>query len=263
MNKDNKYKSIRILSPRFQRIWKIAQVDFQKRYYNSKIGLLWALINPISQIALYYFVFTQIFQRGEENYVLYLFSALVIWLAFSQATSLGMTLLKKKTYLIESVQFDWLDLYTSHMISVLLGLLFNICAYLILLVLTGASIGAQFYMFPFILLTWYLLTAGVSIILGIIYPSLEDIAHIWPLLVMIGFWVSGIFFTGTFYLDNYQWFIYLNPFIGILLNVRACLLEGNSFFFNLFVINLLYAIIIYVVAVVLFRKFAKKSMEEL
>ncbi len=249
--------------PRLERIWKIAQVDFKKRYYNDRFGLLWALVNPLSQIALYYFVFTRILQRQEDNFVLYLFGGLIIWLAFSQATTIGLRLLTNKMHLIESVQFEWIDLYTSHMISFTIGLLFNLLAYFALMILTGTNLGTNFYLFPVILISWFFITAGVSIILGLIRPIFEDINHIWSILLMVGLWVTGIFFPGTYYFDNHSWFLIVNPFVGLVLNTRACLLEGNEIYFQLMLINLAYGVILYGIAFVLFKKFAKKVTERL
>ena len=263
MIKQNTSSPIFTPSNRAERIWKIAQVDFKKRFYNDKFGLLWALLNPLTQIALYYFVFTIILKRGEDNYVLFLFCGIMIWLAFSQATTMGLRVIISKIHLIESVQFNWLDLYISHMISVLMGLLFNIVAYLILLLAFGAKLGGHFYLIPIVLLTWYLITGGISIILGLIRPIFEDIAHIWSLLLMVGFWVSGIFFSGTYFLSEHTWFSIVNPFIGLILNFRSCLLEGNEISFFLLWINLLSGVCIYIIAVLLFNKYAKKVTEQL
>jgi len=248
---------------RLERIWKIAQVDFKKRYYNDKFGLLWALINPLTQITIYYFVFTRIFQRGQPNFALYLFSATVIWLAFAQGTTTGSKILSNKRYLTENIQFNWTDLYTSHMVSVLMGLVFNLCAYFLMVLITGATIGKYFYLFPIVLATWYFLTAGVSIILSLIRPIFYDVIHIWPLLIMIGFWVSGIIFPGTFYFDNYSWFLHVNPFVGLLLNARACLLTGHDIFYSLLIENLIYSICLYGLAIFLFKKYAKSVVENI
>jgi ABC-type polysaccharide/polyol phosphate export systems, permease component len=248
---------------RIERIWKIAQVDFKRRYYNDRLGLIWALANPLTQIALYYFVFTRIFQRKEEHFVLFLFAGLIFWLSFAQSTTFGLKVLTNKIHLLESVRFNWIDLYTSHMISMSFGLIFNLAAYLVLLILTGASLGGYLYLLPVVLLTWYLLTAGASIILGLIRPVFEDISHIWSLLLMIGLWVTGIFFPGTFYFENYQWFIWLNPLVGLILNVRACLLEGNDLHVNLLLYDFAFGLILYLLALYLFRRYAKKVTEQL
>ena len=250
-------------SNRLERIWKIAQVDFKKRYYNDKAGLLWALINPITQILLYYFVFTKILQKDQENFVPYLFCGILIWLSFSEATKKGMQVFTTKKYLIENIQFEWKDLYTSHMFSISFGLIFNLVAYFIILILIGAKVGSYFLYLPIILITWFILTLGIAMILGIIKPIFDDMVHIWSLLLLVGFWVSGIFFSGTFYFENYPWFPHVNPFVGIILNLRGCLLENNPFFISLMIENLIFALVVFGLAVVLFNKYAKKVVERI
>lgn len=248
---------------RIERIWKIAQVDFKRRYYNDILGLLWALVNPLSRIAIYYFVFTRIFQRNRENYALYIFCGLILWIAFSEATRTGSTLIKRKKYLIENIQFDWLDLFYSHMISVFLGLVFNLIAYVGITVVSGVSLGLNFHMFPIILLVWYFISMSTSILLALIRPVFDDIVHVWNILLMMGFWTSGVFFDGTFFYDNYSWFLYANPFVGIILNTRACLLENHHFHVELLWINIGYAVILYGIAAFLFRRNVHKIIEKI
>ena len=91
---------------RVERIWKLAQVDFKRRYYNDKLGLLWALINPATQVAIYYFVFTNFFGNREPNYAVKLFAAIILWRAFTDSASKGANILKTKSYLIENIQFN-------------------------------------------------------------------------------------------------------------------------------------------------------------
>lgn len=248
---------------RLERIWKIAQVDFKKRYYNDKAGLLWAFINPITQILLYHFVFTNILQKDKENFVPYLFCGILIWLSFTEATKKGMQVFTNKKYLIENIQFDWKDLYISHMFSVSFGLTFNFLAYFIILIFIGVNIGSHFFYLPIILLTWFILTLGLTMILGIIRPVIDDIVHIWSLLLLVGFWVSGIFFSGTYYFENHPWFPHINPFIGIILNLRGCLLENNPFFPTMMIENLIYAVVVLVIALLLFKKYSKKVVERI
>ena len=47
---------------RLERIWKLAQVEFKKRYYNDRLGLVWALLNPLFQMGIYYLVFKYIYK---------------------------------------------------------------------------------------------------------------------------------------------------------------------------------------------------------
>jgi len=250
---------------RLERIWKLAQVDFKKRYYNDKFGLLWALINPLTQITIYYFVFTKIFQRGGAipNFEFYLFCALIIWIAFSEATNLGMRILYTKRYLIENIQFNWVDLYFTHIISVSLGMCFNFFAYALGLVVLGVSVGTYWYLFPIVLITWACYSFSLSMILSILRPIFDDIVHIWKILIMIGFWISGIFFPADELLQEYPLLGYFNPFLGLILNTRACVLENNPIFFDLLILNLSGGIFLVLLGLLIFKKFSKKIIEKL
>lgn len=248
---------------RLERIWKLAQVDFKKRYYNDKFGILWALVNPLSQVAIYYFVFVRIFGRNEENYVLYLYGAIIIWMAFTEAANRGSHLLKQKRYLIENIQFDWMDLYYSHIISVLLGFFFNMIIYFVISIPYRNTFGEYWYLFPLVLLSWALISLSCGIILCLVRSVFDDAIHIWNIITKFGFWASGIFFPGVFLLENYTWVAYANPFVGIIMNVRACLLVNNEFYFQLFFWNLLYGFILFFIARALFYRYSKNIVEKL
>lgn len=248
-------------SNRFERIWKLAHVDFKKRYYNDKLGIVWALINPISQIAIYYFVFTIVLERNEDNFVLFLFSGILIWSSFAEGSIAGSNLLVNKKYLIENIQFNWVDLYLSHMLAIFLGLTYNMMAYFIIMIILGVSVGTYFYLLPLVLLSWFLITISVSLLLSLIIPIFEDIKHIWSILILIGFWTSGIFFSGNFYIEKYDWFTLCNPFVGIILNFRAVLLEGNEFYHSLLYINIIYGLSFFILSIILFKKFSRNVIE--
>ncbi len=248
---------------RIERIWKIAQVDFKRRYYNDVLGLLWALANPLSQIGLYYFIFTRIFKKEQENYVLYIFCGIILWLAFAEASRKGSLILKEKQYLMENIQFNWVDLYISHMLSITYGMVFNFFAYAIISLLYRNTYGEYFYLFPIVLLTWFIFGLAISIILSLLRPLFEDSFHIWNILLNIGFWSSGIFYSGTYFFEDYTWFSYINPFIGIILNARACLLENNELYPFWLIYNFLFAGIFLVVAIYIFKKNIKKVTEKI
>lgn len=248
---------------RIERILKLAQVDFRKRYYNDRLGILWSLINPLSRIAVYYFVFTRIFQRNRENYALFIFAGFILWMGFTEASSKGSNLLKAKRYLIENIQFNWLDLHVAHMLSILMGLSVNIIAYLVIAVCMGVQFDSYFFLLPVILFNWFIVALAVCMVLSLIRPIFDDIIHIWNILTMMGFWMSGIFFDGSFYLSNYRFVAYLNPFVGIILNGRACLLENMTLYPKLLMYNLGYGLVLLAIATFLFNRYSHKTFEKI
>ena len=61
-------------SNKLERIWLLAKIEFKLRYYENKLGLLWALIKPISDIFIYYIAFQVILKQGVPHFVSFLFT---------------------------------------------------------------------------------------------------------------------------------------------------------------------------------------------
>lgn len=90
-------------------IWKLAKNDFKKRYAGSYLGFLWALVQPVVTVLMYYIVFDKVFQTRsqmvasgvEVPYVLYLTAGLVPWFFFSEAITNGTNALLEYSYLVK------------------------------------------------------------------------------------------------------------------------------------------------------------------
>ena len=239
---------------RLERIWKLAQIDFKRRYYNDRLGLLWALINPIFQISVYYLVFTRIMVVDKENYALFLFSGILIWTLFAEASKKGMFVLKNKRYLIENIQFEKVDLFVSQTISVFMGFFFNLIIYLLLALILGVDFSLKIFFIIPILLTVFLLCMASGLILATLIIYFDDTYHLWDMILFVGFWASGIIFPVDIFVSNNPYFVYLNPFIGILDNTRAILLYNVSPDYYLLGLNFVYAVLLLVFSVYTFKR---------
>ena len=227
-------------SNRLERIWKLAQIDFKKRYYDDKLGMFWALLNPILQVAIYYFVFSTVMNRGEEDFALFLFVGLVFWTTFMIGTKQGINTFRTKRYLIENIQFNKIDLFFSHSISVFIGFLFNLGAYLVAATVYGIKFSFFTAFFGGILLTAivFILIFGSTLVLSTLSITLKDINHIWDFSLLCGFWTAGIFFPAAKIVEKLSIIQYINPFLGLIENARRILMYNQELDLNFLVINL-------------------------
>ncbi len=246
---------------RLERIWKLAQVDFKKRYYNDKLGLFWALLNPLFKIAIYYMVFTYVMDRGRENFAIFLFAGLLVFMAFTEAASKGLTIMKSKKYLLENIQFNKIDLFTSSTISIFLGFSFNLVAYTCFVLAAGIEVGSNFFYLPILLVNIFILCIGTSLILATIQIYLKDIKHLWAIIVIATFWSSGIFFPAEAILEKLPQAVYVNPLIGIIDNMREITMNNSSPNFSFILINYITSIVIMIIGLVAFKKFSHKAIE--
>ena len=248
---------------RIERIWKLAQVDFKKRYYNDRLGLLWALIKPIFEVIVYYMVFTVAFKVERENFALFIFCGIIFWMLFAETTTQGIWLLSKKLYLIENIQFNRIDLYYSYTISVIIGFTFNIGAYFLIASIMGVFPDWDTLYIPLLVLNFMTIAIGVTMILSSIQPFLKDIWHAWDMVLIVGFWTSGIFFDLDVILDPFPWALYVDPFLGMIHNAHAVSLNNYEWSWFYFFINMGHAIVIFILGLWVMNKYGRLAVEKL
>ena len=67
-------------------LWLLSARDLKVRYATSALGYLWSILDPLVMSAIYWFVFTLIFQRdgiGGEPYIVFLLVGLLPWVWFN------------------------------------------------------------------------------------------------------------------------------------------------------------------------------------
>jgi len=251
-------------SNRLERIWKLAEVDFKKRYYNDKLGLLWALLNPVIQIFIYYYVFTHIFKMAKvDNYAIFLFCGLVLWIGFKEASNKGIAMIKSKRYLIENIQFNHVDLFVSSTIAVFMGLIFNTGALLLACLVAGISLS-PYALFIFVLyINLFLIGMGTAMILATIRIYLDDIVHLWTMVTLLGFWTSGIFMRGELFLEELPILLYLQPFIGIIINMRKITMYSLPPDYFILAVNMLAGVVVLLIGMFVFKRYSHKALENL
>ena len=77
-------------------IWNLSKNDFKTKYAGSYLGIIWAFVQPVVTILVYWFVF-QVGFRSQEvvnfPFVLYLTCGMVPWFFFQDALNGGTTAL--------------------------------------------------------------------------------------------------------------------------------------------------------------------------
>lgn len=253
-------------SNKLERIWLLAKIEFKLRYYENKLGLLWALLKPISDIFIFYVAFELVLKQGVPHFVSFLFIALILWNFFVESTTGTIQLLNTKKYLYEYTNMNKIEIYLSTILSNCIGFFFNLTLFLIYYQYfdKGApGIGITvFYIIP-IFLNLILFALGFSLILSNVYILAKDITQIWMVITGIGFWLSPILFKLDVFRQSLPVLEYLNPISGIIINVRNVVLYQKEPEWELFVFGWIYAVFLLLVGLILLNKIGKRAAEKL
>ena len=94
-------------------LWNLTVRELKQRYRGSFLGWAWSMLNPLSQMAIYTFVFGVALgvtaplgdPSGIDIYGLYLLSGIIPWGFFSLVCGLGLQSLTTNAALIRKVAF--------------------------------------------------------------------------------------------------------------------------------------------------------------
>ena len=184
-------------------IWKLAKNDFKTRYAGSNFGVLWALVQPVIIVLVYWFVFqiglnaaTQKVKEGlDVAFVLWLTSGLVPWFYFSEALTNGTNSLLEYNYLVKKVVFniDILPIVRCaaalfiHGFFVIFMLILNVCYGFFPDLYTLQVVYYSFCLFMFVLAICYWTSAVV-----VFFRDLSQIVNIF---LQIGIWMTPIMWS--------------------------------------------------------------------
>lgn len=253
-------------SNKVERIWLLAKIEFKLRYYENKLGLLWALIKPLTDIFIYYIAFEVILKQGVPNYVSFLFIGLILWNFFVESTLGTIQILKVKKYMYEYTNMNKLEIYVSTILSNCIGFFFNFLMFLIYYKLLAKnpgeiSVTALYFIPIFINLILYAL--AFSIILSNIYIVAKDINQIWSVMIGIGFWLSPVLYQLETFRSALPSMEYLNPVAGIIINSRNVILYNRVPDWDTFFFDFGYAFFFLFIGFILMNKLGSKASEKL
>jgi ABC-2 type transport system permease protein len=253
-------------SNKIERLWLLAKIEFKLRYYENKLGLFWALIKPLLDIAIYYVVFQIVLKQNIPAFASYLFIGLILWNFFVESTTGTVQILNTKKYLYEYSNMNKLEIYISTLFSNSIGFFFNFIMFLLFYNFlekesTGFSIQNIWIIALF--LNLFILSLGMSLILSTIYIIAKDITQIWMAFTSFLFFLSPIFYKLSTFKEALPSFDYGNPIAGIIINARKVMMERSEPDFQLLGFDYGYAIFLLLVGIIFLNRLGSKAAEKL
>jgi len=215
-------------------IWKLARNDFKKRYAGSYLGAVWAMVQPVVTVAMYYVVFDVIMGTGnamvpDKPYVLFLTAGLVPWFYFNEALNNGTNALLEYNYLVKKVVFK---ISVLPIIKIIAATFIHVFFVLVMLVI--AAIYGYYPSVYMIQLVYYSFCLFVFV-LGLCYSTcaimvfFKDIAQIISILLQIGMWATPILWDVNTLSPTVQMIVKINPLVYIVNGYRTAIFEKQWF----------------------------------
>lgn len=241
-------------------ISKLAINDFKVRYVGSYLGIIWAFIQPLVTILIYWFVFQVGFRSGSRPdgipYIIWLICGIVPWFFFSEAVGAATHTLWEYSYLVKKVVFDVQILPTIKIISALFIHLFFVGFTLIMLGLYGIPFSIVNLQVIYYMGAMIFLILGISMITSSITVFFKDMGQIVSILIQIGFWMIPIVWSPETIPAQYMKLFKLNPMYYIVEGYRDTFINHVWFWnrYNQTIYFWIVSIVIFGIGYKLFKK---------
>lgn len=208
--------------------------DLRNRFLGSFSGGLWALIQPLVQLAIYAFVFVHIFKArvagaGETGgYVPFLVVAMWPWTAFSEAILRSTTAIVENASLIGKVPMQRAVPVLATVAASFLLHGAGFVAIVLVLPLFGYTLHLAWLPPALVLLLVLLLLAiGLSMLAAAIQVFVRDLVQVLTQLLMLAMFAAPIFYSRAMIPERYQPIIDLHPYTWYADAFREMLLHGS------------------------------------
>ncbi len=220
-------------------IWKLAKNDFKKRYAGSYMGAVWAMVQPVVTVLMYYIVFDKIMGntgRGAEDvpFVLFLTAGLVPWFYFTEALNNGTNALLEYNYLVKKVVFKISVLPIIKIIAATFIHVFFVGVLLVVAAIYGYyptiyTIQIVYYSFCLFIFVLALCYSTCAIVV-----FFKDLSQIINIALQIGMWATPILWDINGLNDEWMTVLKLNPLVYIVNGYRSAIYEQQWFFRDFF-----------------------------
>ena len=217
-----------------EQISSLAYSDFRSRFSGSYLGILWGIIQPMSTILLFWFVFQVGFRSNPVDdvpFILWLSAGMIPWNYFYDSWVGGTSTFVSYGYIVKKVVFKVQMLPIVKILSSgILNIFFNIIL-LCIYTLYGEFPGYHMIDMAYYSLCVMALSLGLSYVTATLNVFMKDIGQFLSIVLQFLMWLTPMMWDYHM-LEEYSWFYRYNPLHYIINGYREALINGKWFFTN-------------------------------
>ena len=205
-------------------LWLLTVRDLRVRYSTSVLGYFWSILDPLVMAGIYWFVFTQVFDRtvGAQPYILFLLTALLPWMWFNGAVSDSTRAYLREAKLIRSTKIPRTIWVARLVLSKGIEFVASIPVIAIFAILTPGAVLHWEAVFGVLgIVIQAILTMGVGLIVAPLLVFFRDLERATKLALRFLFYASPIIYGLVDLPPGLQFWGAFNPLSGIFSLYRA------------------------------------------
>lgn len=204
--------------------------EFTVRYRQSTIGVLWAVIQPVSMMLLFVFIFSYVLRVKLSPYppLLFYYAGLLPWLFFSSSLNYSVPSLTNHYQLITKIYFPREILPLSGISVALIDCFIAALLFVVFLVVYQVKVTWMALLLIPLMIMLILFTISVSIFLAGLNVYYRDVRLATNFLLQLWFFASPVMYSIDKLDTKIKLLLFLNPLTFIIENMRRCIFEDRG-----------------------------------
>lgn len=205
--------------------------NIQASYLETKLGLVWLVLQPLMMTGIYSLVFSLVFNRGPRGgvpFINFFLSGMILWLSFNGTIMQSTGVIAQKVGLMGQTKFPPVVLIFVLFFEKLVDLIINFAILFVLNLLAGYYPNlAYVYLIP-LLLIFFALELGGMFILSTIGLFVRDVPQVVSMLLRLLFYFSAIIFPADVLPEKAVDLLAFNPIFFLAENFRNVLFYAET-----------------------------------
>ena len=238
-----------------QLLFSLAWRDIRVKYAQTYIGLIWAFINPILNLAVLSFVFGTVVKvdTGEVPHLLFTIAGLSAWTYFATLLNDAGSSIIGAQSMIKKIYFPRIVIPLSKALSGLVDFVVTLFCLIVLMFYYGFVPGPNVIWLPLFILLALISGLAGGILASALSVRYRDFSFVIPMIARLGLYATPVAYQASAVPESYKTIFYLNPMVGIVDGFRWSLFGTAApdplMFYSIGII-----FILFIIAIVYFHR---------
>lgn len=239
---------------------KLVNNDLKSRYSGSVLGIVWAFVQPLVTILVFWYVFQLGFRNppvDNVEYILWFMAGYIPWTYFSDGVVSSANVLYEYSFLVKKMKFQIWQLPIVKVLSSLYIHIFFIVFMVGVYFLYGYTPNIAWISILYYSFCVTIILLGIAFLVSSLAVFIKDAGQLVNIALQIGFWLTPIFWAKASMNDNILRILKLNPLYYIIEGYRLALIEGMGFWHQSLRLTLYFWIVTIIICVIGIRVYKR------
>ena len=234
--------------------------DFKAKYKRTILGMVWSVLSPLMMLLVMSTIFVHFFGRNTPHYIIYLFSGLIIFNYYTEATNDGMNSLMSNANIFSKINVPKYLFLFSKNVSSFINFCIILLIYFAFIYFDNIEITWEFLFLLYPIVCLVFINLGIGLILSALFIFFRDIQYLYRVFTQVVMYGSAIFYTVENLPIHLQVIFYCNPIFVCITYFRSIVLHNAVPDLRLHLLLAGYALVLFGIGCWVYKKYNYKFL---